>query len=560
MSKAERVSAEKAERARKREAEQRAREKEEAAAARRRRKRIAGRAGSLLAMLGLSALTVFILTHSWHERVRLTGRLAGVREMSFTPAVQENGGVTPVCGCFKPHFNAWRGITFAAREAVISRHGRSPLTEWTISGAEAKEGIEPAPAAQRMAVEVIQMDPDGHFDPAWMAHGDLGRHGRVLSRSTFNAFMISLTTDGDLHVGLLGDVPVGAWIPLPRSEVSLTADPSPFPGTPPVPRMTETHPASRHMDEVRYEHNGVRGQGYPLGDFVGPNVVLWSSAPLAQASGRPVEKWQRGRGLVTAIRLKGSTFSTRVAAVPVTRKELVEHVPYMDAAPHGGREYLFSGRPDGTEMVVKVTKPLGREAYDRLRRKVLAHPVIHMRTFNRIGILFPKEEAQPGARLLHPTDLRSRLLNWARRQTEARRNTVHEVVPIRERDRYPPLPSEAGFNVFGPLHEILFRGVHGHLLLADKAKNLGGSADLKLDEVSGLRNQAGEEFVPAPLTTSGESASLQFSTVGEESINGVPQTVTSYMEQNQLLFAAISFVLTAVSAAIAIYAFTRGRG
>lgn len=559
MGKRDRLSTEKAERQRKHEAEERLREEQKAASIRRRRRRLAGTAVLLLAMVALATASVFLLTHSWRERERLSGRLAGVREMSFTPAVQENGGVTPVCGCFKPHFNAWRGITFAAREAVISRHGNSPLTEWTISGAEAKEGIEPAPAAQRMAVEVIQMKPAGRFNPGWMVHGDLGQHGKVFARTVFNAFMLSLTTDGDLHVSLLGDVPVGAWIPLPRSEVALTADPSPFPGTNPVPRMTEKHPPDRNMDEVRYEDHKIRGQGYPLGDFLGPNVVLWSTAPLAEASGWPVEKWQGGRGLVTAVRLKGSTFSTRVAAVPVTRREFFEHVPYMLKAPHGGREYLYSGRPDDTEVVVRVTKPLGRQTYARLRHKVLAHPVVHMRPLNRIGLLFPKENAQPGARLLHPVHLGPQLLHWARKHKEARRNIVHEVVPIPERDRYPPLPSESGFNVFGPLHEILFRGVHGHLLLADQPKNLSGSADLRLDDVSGLRNQAGEEFVPAPLSTSGESAAMQFRTVGEASINGVPQTVTNFMEEHHLLLAAVGFVLTALSALLGIYAFTRER-
>jgi hypothetical protein len=559
MGKRERVSAEKAEKKREREAKQQARKEQEAALTRKRRRHLAGTVVWLAVIATFFVGAIFVLTHSWHKRERVTGRLAGVRELSYTPAAQDDGGISPVCGCLKPPFNAWRGITFAGREAIVSRRGRSPLTEWTISGAEAKEGIEPAPAEQRLAVEVVQMDPIGHFDPSWMVDGKLNEHGKVLTRSVFNVFMLSITTNGDLHVGLLGDVPIGAWIPLPRSEVELTADPSPFPGTPSVPRMTERHPPHRAMDEVRFEHGRIRGQGYPLGDFLGPNLVLWSTAPFTEASGWPVEKGQRRRGLVTAIRLKGSTFSTRIAAVPLTWKEFSEHLPYMLTAPNQGRDYVYSGEPDGSEVVVRVTKPLGQRAYAQLRRKVLSEPVIHMRPFNRVGLLLPSDEAQPGAKLLTPIDLKSRLLNSARRRLVARRKILHKVVRIPERDRYPPLPLEAGFNVFGPLRSILFRGVRGHLLLADQAKNLSGSADLRLTDVSALQNEVGEEFVPAPLSTSRKSATLQFRAVGAASINGIPQTVTNFMDEHQKVIATISFILAVLSAFLGIYAFTHQR-
>jgi hypothetical protein len=560
MGKHERLSAEKAEREWEREARKRARENEEAAAARKRWRRWAWTAAWLLAIVVFVVAAVFALAHSWGKRERVTGRLVGVRDLSFTPSTQASGGISPVCGCLKPPFNAWRGVTFAGREAILTRRGRSPLTEWTISGAEAKEGIEPVPASQRVAVEVVQMNPAGRFDPSWMIDGELAEHGKILSRRVFNAFLLSIITNGDLHVGMLGDVPVGAWIPLPRSEVELTAEPSPFPGTRAVPRLTERHPPGRSMDRVREAHGRIRGQGYPIGDFLGPNLVLWSGAPFTEVSGWPIERGQRGAGLVTAVRLKGATFSTRVGAVPLTRREFGEHLPFMLAAPHGGREYVYSGRPDGSEIVVRVTKPLGERSYARLRQRVLAHPVIHMRPFNRIGLVLPANRTEPWHGLLAPPVLNVHSLQAGRARQRSHRNIVHEVIPIPERDRYPPLPREAGFNVFGPLHSILFRGVRGHLLLADQEKNLSGSADLRLTDVSGLRNEAGEELVPAPLSTSGDSATLQLRAVGEASINGVPQTVTSFMEEHGNVLAALSFALALLSAALGVYAFARARG
>jgi hypothetical protein len=553
MSKQGRLSLERAEKRREREAIRQAREQEIEALARRRRRQLVTMVISLLAIATFVIAAMFILTHSWRQRERVTGRLAGVRELSFTPAVQENGGVSPVCGCFKPHFNAWRGITFATREVLLSRRGPSPFTEWTISGAEAKEGIEPAPAAQRMAVEVVQMEPIGRFDPAWMVHDELDQHGRILSHSTFNAFLMSFTTSRDLHVGLLGDVPLGAWIPLPRSEVELTAAPSPFPGSPTVPRITEKHPPGRGMDEVRFDHGRVRGQGYPIGDFLGPNLVLWSDSPFVEVSGWPLEKGQAGGRRITAVRLKRSTFSTRISAVPLSKGEFFEHLPYMLAAPHRGHEYVYSGRPDGGEVVVRVTKPLGRRAYARLRRRVLAHPVIHMRPVNFLRIVFPNGHAEPGRAIFEPPRIDLRPGD----QGNSTEKTLTKVMPIPERDRYPPLPRVAGFNIFGPLHAILFRGVHGDLLIADQAKSLSGSADLRLTDVSGLRNEAGEELVPAPLSTSAGSATLQFHAVSEARINGVPQTVTTFMEEWHAWLAALGFAFATLGAVFGVRAFLR---
>ncbi|HEU5105950.1 MAG TPA: hypothetical protein VFU11_08915 [Solirubrobacterales bacterium] len=516
MGKKERRRAEEAKRQREREARARQREEEAAALVRSRRRR-RRRTLTWLACIGiLLVIGVIALTHTWTTRERVTGRLAGIHEVAFRPTVQSNGGVSPVCGCLKPHFNAWRGITFAGREVVLTRDGDSPLTEWTISGAEAKEGIEAVPAVQRTAVEVVQMRPEGSFDPAWMVRGELDEHGRVLSRSEFNAFMLSITTNGNLHVGMLGDVPVGAWIPLPGSNVELTADPSPFPGTMAVPRIVEKQPPGIAGTKVHFEHGRLRKQGFPIGDFLGPDVVLWSAAPFVEVSGSPVERDQKGTRLITAVRLKGSTFSNRISAVPLTWKEFFENLPYALADPHGGRESLYPGRFDGGRISVEVTKPLGARSYAQLRSRVLAHPVVKMRPFNRIGITYGEDTP--------------------------RAEIVHQVVPIPEEDRYPPLPREAGFNVFGPLQSILFRGVRGQLLIADREKSLSGSADLRLTDVSGFRNEAGEEVVPAPLSTNADSASLQFRAVGEVRINGVSQTVTTFMEKWHSPIAALSFV------------------
>ena len=226
-------------RKREREAKKKAREDLEAKERRRKRSRLLRVSSGAACLVGLVTLGVFVLTHSWRNRERVTGELTGSHELYFVPGAPEHGGVSPVCGCFKPHPNAWRGVTFAAREAILSRRGSSSMTEWTISGAEARERMKPVPAVQSVAAEVVQINPNGHFDPSWMAKGELAQHGHVLYRHSFNAFMFSIINNGRLHVSLLGNVPIGSWIPLPGSRVHVVANQSPFPGSPPRPQIAE---------------------------------------------------------------------------------------------------------------------------------------------------------------------------------------------------------------------------------------------------------------------------------------------------------------------------------
>jgi hypothetical protein len=109
-----------------------------------------------------------------------------------------------------------------------------------------------------------------------------------------------------------------------------------------------------------------------------------------------------------------------------------------------------------------------------------------------------------------------------------------------QEERFPPLPHYSGLNIFGPLHEVGFNGVHGHLMIADKDINLSGSASVVLGDVHGLHDEGGHQLISAPLATTRQSAELQFEAAGTARVNGVLETTErSHLEPKLAGFGAV---------------------
>jgi len=165
-----------------------------------------------------------------------------------------------------------------------------------------------------------------------------------------------------------------------------------------------------------------------------------------------------------------------------------------------------------------VLDPLDDDSYQAMRARVDADPVTAVGTVQPMGKVNAEGLGKP--------------------------------VPVTEAQRYPPLPRYAGFNLFGPLDDVFFRGVHGHVSVADRPLDLSGSADLELGDVRGLRNVNRQQLLAAPLATSRESANLQFRAVGSVAVNGVLQTTVWRRHATEL--AVISAVVTLLSGLLAI--------
>ena len=465
---------------------------------------------------------------------QVTGRLSGIRELSFVEGSQGNGGISPVCGCEKPPLDSWRGMTFAARGVRLDRRGGVPWTQWIFSAAE-PDSVTPMGELQSLQAAVVRIRPNGPFDPEWMLDGDIASHGQVLGKSSFEGNVFSFYTHHDLRLAMLSPVPVGAWVPFPGSKVDLTSLRSEFFAENRSSRIVERYPTSVGV-HARPGHKGLwssEPQYYPLGDFLGPNLVIWTEDSEARLFGTPFSKPTKP-GVVTAILIGDSNFSTRVAVAPARLADIGETAIYALEHPRRAREDLYSSDVPGGTMTLTVEKALDQRHYEQLKRRVRAHP----RTWVRIKTP-PEELDLTHGRFGLPSNVAAARVAKAWSQEE----------------RYPPLPHFAGLNVFGPLDQVAFKGVHGNLMIADKAVSLGGSADVVLGDVHGLRDSGGHELISAPLATSRQSADLQFRAAGTARVNGVLETtVSSHLEPR---LAIIGTVLAIVASVVGIGAALR---
>lgn len=487
-------------------------EREQIAAAQQRRKRWITFAGCLL----LAGLVVFALVRWLREPAATTveGRLGGIDRTSFLEGMQADGGISPVCGCAHPHLHEWRGIEFAGRKVTL-RHSGSPWTQWVISSAE-PDAVQLSGGVEPIEVTAIRLRPDRHFDPFSLVNDEGGDPTvSLVGEIHLEAEKFSIVTPSTLHVGMSGSVPVGAWVPFPGSWVDLTESRSPFPGSPRRPRLVEHYPSEVGFwpDDEGNEHP-KEPQIYPLGDFLGPQLLLWTDNPQAHivgtSFGRPA-----GKGVITIVVVSRAVFSTRIAVAPSPND--FGGIPEHSLAERGGlAEYISDGSGEAGAVAVTVDQPLTEAEYRRVRQRVYSNP----RTWSAIP---PNPEYEGKG---------------------AERGFWRE-------EHFPPLPRQAGFSVWGPLQTIELDQVHGALTVGDKNVDLSGAGNVRLDEVRAFRTPEDEELISAPLATSGRSADLQFEAHGTVSVNGAAQSTTQ--AQIEPVWGAVALVVGLAGSAIGLF-------
>jgi hypothetical protein len=329
---------------------------------------------------------------------------------------------------------------------------------------------------------------------------------------------------------MLGQVPVGAWVPYPGSHIRLASQRSPFFEGKRKPQIEERYPSDTGINPATRgvgHTEGFEPQVYPLGDFLGPDLVFWTEDPKAKIPGTPLDA-PAGPGLVTVIVIRKCCFSTRVDVAPAGSSFLAELHRYSREAPHDTAEVVYNQDVKPGTITVTAEQSLDRQEYKELREHVRAEP--------RIGVAV---QLPPDLRQLPPP---------VQALSPRERAEIRAEGEYIERVHYPPLPKYAGLNVFGPLRQVAFHGVHGSLMVADKPVSLAGSANLELGNVSGFRDKGGHELISAPLATSAESADLEFSAVGTATVNGVSKTtVNSHLEP---ILAIVGVVLTLAAGAV----------
>ncbi len=441
----------------------------------------------LAALSGLAFWAVEGLDDETSASVK--GAFSHVSAVTFTPDVQPDGGISPACGCFVPPVDSWQGVTFAGRELTLARTGRSKWTEWVLSAAEPQRTALQG-GDKRLDVEILRLRSHGRFDPREALREGLAARPELVASTVVPAYRFNLLSRRPIKLGLLGDVPVGSWVPFPGSRVTLGKLPQARPFQPVRQRLEEHYPP-----DLGFEAKGKprRVQAYPLGDFLGPDLVIWTRDPKAHVPFTSM-RGPAGKGVITALIVRRSTFSTRIGAVPLSREELrITREARKPGEPKKKIGYAFFGRSDRGKVTLTVNEPLATTEYRRILRRLARDDVTAVRAYLAYSVHDPTGIVDPRG-------------GW-----------------YTENQRYPPLPRHDGFNVFGPLTELRLDDVRGSLSVDDRTLALPTRSDVHLSSVGNLRDPSRQQQIPIPLRTADDQTNIEFSAVSRVRVDGQPQ-------------------------------------
>lgn len=439
----------------------------------------------------------------------VSGRLAGISELAFVEGTQGDGGISPVCGCKDPPVDSWRGVQFAGRRVSLAHRGH-PWTQWAISSAE-PERVELGGDVHFIHAEAFRVEAGDGFDPSSLLARDPTQRTEVVRQVPVEAYGFSMFTRGRLQVSLGGPAPIGAWIPFPGSRVQLAAVRSQFPNGRLRPRLVERYPASVGFWADREGGSNPREpQIYPIGDFLGPDLVIWTRDPRARIAGTRF-RHPAGPGVITAVVIPPSIFSTRIGVAGLSASSVRDFESMSLEGPNSDAERVIDASGLGGTVTLTVEDPLGPPEYRAVRRRIHADPTTVIRI---------PAHAEPGGDYFGEGGMT-------------------------EEQRFPPLPDKAGFNVFGPLAAVAFDDVYGHLTVSDDHVDLRGSADVVLRDVERLHDDDDQQLISAPLTTADDSANLQFTAEGKVTVNDVTQATAQTKYERPL--GAIGLALSLVT-------------
>jgi hypothetical protein len=500
------------------------------------------RAATVLAALASVALLVVKLVTPGVANVSGSIRSTGDVTMTF-PADGGVDSVSPVCGCDTPYNNQWRGITFAGRTIHISRTGRSPYTQWRLYPGAPTPTLLDADSGRVLQAEVLSLHVTGSFSPAALYSGD-DAGIEVLAHEPLYAESIPLMSPSSLNVYLPGPVPIAAWIPFPGAKVKLGGSTSPFPQDQPPLELVEQYGKTLGF-EAKTVSQGL--QRYPLLDVVGPTALFWTQTSHGSIPGALLHTNQSTN--VLAVMVRGGTFSVRMAAEPMTNKELEQLQHYSKEAlivgpeHHDGEPYAITGNSgeygagDGGRLSVRLTEPLDQDAYERVTAAV-------------------KEQPTAATDLMQVKDREFRISN-------PKYPTLRfvQLEGVKEHDRYPPLPARDGVNVFGPIGSLQYNQASGSMTINGQSLTVPAASHLELDEIGHLVDPNGRELVTLPLST-GESNGnpIEFSGNGNVRLNGTSKTGLLVRHRTAFSLLLTTFtVLTGILGALQFFGIGRAR-
>lgn len=423
----------------------------------------------MTSLLGVAALGLLlalaIRVHSDLRQAQVVVEVTELADVELRYAKPQWETISPLCGCMMDQAAAtWRGISFIARDSSIARAGEFPNTAYTItSPMPGMISWTPEVFPTDVHVYAIALRADTEFNPTLLVTDPTAYPKRRDLAPTPDLFY-TLMTKAPLHVRLLGDTPMGAWIPTSASKFVLPLPSSGFAAARRSFSFHEYYPAQSY----RANDNATAAPAeYPLVDFLG-KLVLWTddeSATFLSHDSIFTTDGLPGRRILAVV--VDPPFATRLTIQPV-RRDVAELLRRSVTEKEGLRVW-YGDRDDG-EVSVDIAN-----AFEQASE------------FDQVYARLSKSDI---------TTARMRPLPRWRRSSEKLSGIAEMVM------RYPPLPPNSGFNIFGELRSLALTRAKANLRINGEESAISTPSNIVLSDIRGYDVDSGAIKVPLSLDTS----------------------------------------------------------
>jgi hypothetical protein len=493
----------------------------------------------LLSWLVFGSLITIWGSYSYFERpvrVKLGANLVSFERLTLTYGGNTKDHFSPLSGSWKEQeAEIWRGVTFATRRLAISRTGVSPLTAYVVTA--------PTPGHMYFGGPWIALPVSifGPIEPSFDPIALLAKFkAQMVPDTSMNALGSSaqyavLVSDGPVHVNLLGDTPVGAWIPMGSSSLAITPRLGFYPSSANIVDITESYKEIKigvpREKDAYWAYPGARQSNSELStlDVLGKRILIWTDSPNSfiwvwRSGGEPrvanVVHQKAVIGLVV-----DPIFNARITVIPTTQEALArfrsleprQMLPQPEDWLGVSEAGSISVRVDRTEAELREFDGMAERlrVKDKLEKVKIAYPLVA--------------------------------------KVAATGQDVFTYEPYLTSYRYPPSPPARGFNVFGQMARLQFEGATGSVVLGSRVVGIPAPSTLEFRGIESFKAVRGLIPIAVSGAPDGFDTTLTFSGMSEAWLNGEPMTRTwDRFSWSWSFVAILAGIIQAIGAAVAI--------
>jgi len=431
------------------------------------------------------------------------GEISNFGDVFFSYNTHQNEGISPLCGCAtEQESNLWRGITFVARHiSLYNRPKDSPLTGYYITSPFPQEVSWTSALKFDATLYVISMPWGKEFDPSLLINNRLQRSYIRQSVQLKSEKALYYFTEGNLNVSLLGQYPIGSWIPGKNSSVSIRHERGMFPNALLISTIEEDYVEQKENIERKDGKTYIKEYNdYPLGDFIGSPIVLWSEDKSYVMKTKPTSAsphqisnldhsifYNKSQKIITAV-LINPPFSIRVACMSFGSRhgdhDAFGRPSHINDAFNDNviPRFTYSGK-----LLLSIIDPVEQSSeFDQIYQQMRENDIIVASDVGFSGRL--DEEVDP----------------------------VFSMMMF----RLPPIPPKKGFNIFGQVASFKLTSAQGKIMIGSYSQDIMAPSAVEFNNIKTMTTEDKVISVPLQIDTTSASAKLRFQGVSDISING----------------------------------------